>query len=66
MKAFILCSLLIGLVVTLSGGVEGASRQANVRDHLHCKMEYLEEWEDVLQTADPYAVVESYYVSLLT
>lgn len=47
----------------LSVAVDGASRQPNNRDHLHCKMEYISEWEEVMQTADPYAIVESYYVS---
>lgn len=43
--------------------VESASRQPNQRDHLHCKMEYFNEWEEMMQTADPNAVVEAYHVS---
>lgn len=42
---------------------EADSRHPNIRDHLHCKTEYSEQWEEVMQTADPYAVVEAYYVS---
>lgn len=51
------------LILTIGDEVNAASRQPNVRDHLHCKLEYMEQWEEVMQTADPYAVVEAYYVS---
>lgn len=49
------------VIASFAALAHGASRQPNVRDHLHCKMEYLEQWEEVMQTADPYALVESYY-----
>ena len=50
-------------IVAIFVMVESASRQPNQRDHLHCKMEYFNEWEEMMQTADPYAVVESFHVS---
>ena len=57
-------ALIFGFIFgSFIAGTDGASRQPNSRDHIHCKMEYHEQWEDVMQTADPYAVVESYYVS---
>lgn len=56
--------LVLALMFLFIAGTDGASRQPNSRDHIHCKMEYHEQWEDVMQTADPYAVVESYYVSV--
>ncbi|KAH9394094.1 hypothetical protein TYRP_021226 [Tyrophagus putrescentiae] len=55
-------ALIFGFIFgSFLAGTDGASRQPNSRDHIHCKMEYHEQWEDVMQTADPYAVVESYY-----
>ncbi|KAH9415985.1 uncharacterized protein LOC113798348 [Dermatophagoides pteronyssinus] len=48
-------------IVAIFVMVESASRQPNQRDHLHCKMEYFNEWEEMMQTADPYAVVESFH-----
>ncbi len=58
-------ALIFGFIFgSFLAGTDGASRQPNSRDHIHCKMEYHEQWEDVMQTADPYAVVESYYVSI--
>lgn len=53
--------VLLGTLLVV--GIDAASRQPNVRDHIHCKMEFATEWEDMMQTADPYAVVESYFVS---
>lgn len=66
-----MCSILLiisfGFIIQSSMDVmvDGASRQPNIRDHLHCKMEFLEQWEEVMQTADPYSVVEAYYVSII-
>lgn len=62
-KRSVLCLVLALIIVVAFSMVDAASRQPNFRDHTHCKMEYHEQWEDVMQTADPYAVVESYYVS---
>ncbi|KAH9528218.1 uncharacterized protein LOC124494523 [Dermatophagoides farinae] len=52
---------LFTMIVAIFSLAQSASRQPNQRDHLHCKMEYFNEWEEMMQTADPYAVVESFY-----
>ncbi|UXI20596.1 chitin binding peritrophin-A [Sarcoptes scabiei] len=54
---------LILLVTLISLTIDAASRQPNSRDHLHCRMEFHDQWEEVMQTADPYAIVEAYHNS---